>query len=344
MSNILTKKFIYPSFVLVAILLSNSSLCQKRIIGKVCDADTKKPIENVSIIKYGTLIGTVSNSLGYFELLTADTDSLILTSHLSYEEAILRIPDSDRFVFYLKRNRTQLPLLDIRHFRNEVRYDIDTSGFYESSPKSKELFAIFEERAEFPGGNEGLFNYFGDNFALTEPAKDSLVEGVISVFFTVDNLGNATNITATGDTAYALGDLMIKIVQQMPKWKPAKQRGISVEQDFQVDISISNELFVIVEEMATYPGGMKKFQKYVDENLNYPEEARINNIKGTIIVYFVVNRNGAILPKSVKALNSLGFGLDEEAIRLIKNSSPWLPGRQRGKSIALKVNVPIIFK
>lgn len=344
MSNIFNKRFSYSSLIFIVLLISFPCFSQNKILGRVYDSDTKKPIENVCIIKKGSVEGTYSNSYGFFELTLFSADSIIIASHLNFELSEVRIPNSDKFVFFLERYRTPLPLLDIRHFREEIRYDIDSSNFHESDLDSNAFFGPLEINAEFIGGNEGLFNYFGDNFNLSESAKDSLVEGTITIFFTVDKNGFTKNISVFGDTLFCMGDMMIKSVSQMPKWKPARQCGKPVEQDFQVDVKFSNEIYTVVEDPAQYPGGMDEFLKYVKENIKYPEEARVNNIKGTIYVHFTVNRKGVIIPSSIMVLNPMGYGLDEEAIRIVKNSSPWLPARQRGTAIALNVNVPIIFK
>ncbi len=66
-----------------------------------------------------------------------------------------------------------------------------------------------------------------------------------------------------------------------------------------------------------YPGGKEAMKKYFRENLKYPKEALENGIEGTVYVIIEINDNGEVI--NAKVLKGLGFGCDEEAIRLVKN-------------------------
>ena len=66
-----------------------------------------------------------------------------------------------------------------------------------------------------------------------------------------------------------------------------------------------------------YRGGKKALLKFIDENLKYPEEALHQRIEGTVHLEYVVNGLGKIV--NVKVLKGIGYGCDEEAIRLIKS-------------------------
>ena len=69
-------------------------------------------------------------------------------------------------------------------------------------------------------------------------------------------------------------------------------------------------------EKPTYPGGIKAMRQFIRENLKYPEEALQNKIEGSVYCRYDLNYKGKVT--SVKVLTSLGYGCDEEAIRLIK--------------------------
>ncbi|MDR2651356.1 MAG: energy transducer TonB [Prevotellaceae bacterium] len=66
----------------------------------------------------------------------------------------------------------------------------------------------------------------------------------------------------------------------------------------------------------TYPGGNKALSKFVSENLHYPEQAVQNNISGSVHLQYVVNDDGIV--ESVQVLKGLGYGCDEEAVRVVK--------------------------
>lgn len=82
--------------------------------------------------------------------------------------------------------------------------------------------------------------------------------------------------------------------------------------------------------------------KYLTENLYYPDSARAHNIEGRVLVKFVVNEDGHISECSIpKPVNSY---LDEEALRVIGKMPPWKPGKQDGKPVRVYFTAPIVFK
>lgn len=66
----------------------------------------------------------------------------------------------------------------------------------------------------------------------------------------------------------------------------------------------------------TYPGGSKAMNEFITQNLQYPEQALQNNISGSVYLRYIVNDEGIV--ESVQILKSLGYGCDEEAIRIVK--------------------------
>jgi periplasmic protein TonB len=104
----------------------------------------------------------------------------------------------------------------------------------------------------------------------------------------------------------------------------------------------TDEIFIVVEQNALPRGGMEGFYKYVNSQLKYPAQARRMGIEGKVFIEFVVDKTGAIT--DVKAIKGIGAGCDEEAIRVVKNSPSWAPGKQRGKPVRQRMVLPITFK
>lgn len=100
--------------------------------------------------------------------------------------------------------------------------------------------------------------------------------------------------------------------------------------------------FVSMETPPIYPGGMQNFYQYIGENLKYPQEAYKNKIEGKVYVSFTIEKDGAVA--DVKVNRKLGYGCDEEAVRVIKGSKKWKPGVQQGKAVRVRYNMPITFK
>jgi len=96
------------------------------------------------------------------------------------------------------------------------------------------------------------------------------------------------------------------------------------------------------ETEADFVGGQSRWIYYLGKNMKYPERALKANKQGTVIVQFVIDPEGnVILPEIVK---SVEYSIDQEALRLIKNSPTWTPAVQNGKNVKAYKMQPITFK
>ena len=103
-----------------------------------------------------------------------------------------------------------------------------------------------------------------------------------------------------------------------------------------------NQIFVFVEEYPEFPNGEENLYKYLGSNIKYPHDALENGIQGTVVVKFVVEKDGSI--SNVKAVRKIGGGCDEEAVRVVKRMPRWKPGKQSGKPVRTEFTLPIQFK
>ena len=85
------------------------------------------------------------------------------------------------------------------------------------------------------------------------------------------------------------------------------------------------------DSTAKFPGGLAAFSKFLIKNINYPPEARAHNIQGVVIAQFFVNEDGSV--SDVKIIESLGYGCDEEFLRVIDLMPCWNPGIKNGVPI-----------
>lgn len=100
-------------------------------------------------------------------------------------------------------------------------------------------------------------------------------------------------------------------------------------------------VFEALEVQPTFPGGMDKFYKYLNKSIRYPELAQQQGIQGKVFLSFIIEKNGALT--DIKIERTLGYGTDEEAVRVLKGSPKWIPGVQNGKFVRVKYNIPISF-
>lgn len=98
-----------------------------------------------------------------------------------------------------------------------------------------------------------------------------------------------------------------------------------------------------VEFNAAFPGGTKGLQNYFDKNLVYPDEATNDGVEGTVNVSFVVDENGKVSFPQI-AGNKLGYGLEEEALRVINKMPTWTPGKLKGQNVKTRYTLPITFQ
>lgn len=112
-----------------------------------------------------------------------------------------------------------------------------------------------------------------------------------------------------------------------------------------VDTSIEGEdaIYMVVEKMPEFPGGMEAMWKFISDHLNYPEEAREKNIEGRSIIQFIVEKDGTI--SNIEVVRSAGDkSLDKEALRVVRMMPKWKPGSQRDKIVRCKYTLPVSFK
>jgi periplasmic protein TonB len=102
-------------------------------------------------------------------------------------------------------------------------------------------------------------------------------------------------------------------------------------------------IFDIVEEEAQPRGGMQAFYEFLSKNIDYPRQAVRLSIEGTAYVRFVIDEQGNVESAEVVEGRELGYGLDEEAIRVIKLTK-WTPGKQRGRAVKQRKILPVKFK
>jgi protein TonB len=117
---------------------------------------------------------------------------------------------------------------------------------------------------------------------------------------------------------------------------------VAVEKVEVIEVEEAKPVFTIVEEMPSFPGGESERNKFLADNIVYPQQATENGIQGTVYISFVVDSKGNVT--DVKILRGIGGGCDEEALRVVKLMPKWHPGKQNGKQVRVLFNMPIYFK
>ena len=242
----------------------------------------------------------------------------------------------------------------------------------------EEIFFIVEEMPDFQSkGLNSFQDWAMDHLNYPKEAKEQGVEGTVYVQFVVDKNGDVTNVKIVRGADPLLDKEALRVVESSPKWMPGKQRGDEVNVSFVFPMKFSlqetektkpkekvipakkikqdepvakreipeEEIFFIVEEMPKFPydslESFDAFRNYVMDHLNYPKEAKEKGIEGKVYVQFVVDKNRDV--KNVEIVREAGTLLDAEAIRVVKSSPQWKPGKQRGQEVNVAFTFPIMF-
>ncbi len=112
-----------------------------------------------------------------------------------------------------------------------------------------------------------------------------------------------------------------------------------------VDINLENEdqVFDRVEKMPQYGKGDEDLMSYLAENIKYPASAREDSIEGTVVLQFIVNKDGDVIDPVV--VRAVGGGCDDEALRVVESMPRWQPGRDiNNNPVDVKFTLPIRFR
>lgn len=119
-------------------------------------------------------------------------------------------------------------------------------------------------------------------------------------------------------------------------------------------------VFTVVDEMPRFPGcevlydslsqrndcAQKRLLEFIYQHIGYPEEARVNNIEGTVVVRFVVEKDGSVSTPSV--VRDIGGGCGAAAVQAVDAMNirgvQWIPGKKEGKAVRVAFTLPVKFK
>jgi TonB family protein len=166
-----------------------------------------------------------------------------------------------------------------------------------------------------------VYSFVGFETATTKGAGSSTVKMERKTFQITEPVTlNKTEITETaGDEYLVEGKVIIK------------------------DPAGKEEVFYIVEDMPKFQGEpFNACIKYVQEHLEYPQEAKEKGLEGTVDVFFVIDTKGKVTKARVK--KGVDPMLDKAALKAVNAMPDWTPGKQRGKSVAVEFEIPVKFK
>ena len=109
----------------------------------------------------------------------------------------------------------------------------------------------------------------------------------------------------------------------------------------QISFAQDNKIYTTPAKMPIYPSGKLALAKFLKDNVKYPEEAKAANIKGIVVVSFIVEKSGALT--SIEVINGIGKGCDVEALRIVRKMPKWYPGSVGRKPVRALYKLSIAF-
>ncbi|RZK78514.1 MAG: TonB family protein [Pedobacter sp.] len=230
-------------------------------------------------------------------------------------------------------------------------------------------FVSLDKQPTFEGGMEKFYEYLKENLVYPETAKAEKIQGKVFLSFIVEKDGSLTDIKVDRKLGGGTDEEAVRVLSASPKWNPGTVKKETVRVKYNIPISfaladpkenttadfVSSTVqptaapqqddkvhdFTSLDVAPSFPGGMEKFYQFLKRTVKYPAEAQTNNISGKVFLSFIIEKSGALT--DIKVDRGLGYGLDEEAIRVLKESPDWIPGSQKGKKVRVKYHIPLSF-
>lgn len=206
---------------------------------------------------------------------------------------------------------------------------------------------------QFPGGQDNLGDWLAHNLNMpyVDLREDTLVR--VYVDFTVEHTGYVTGARIRRSSGFKqLDKEVLLLFSRMPRWKPGVLNGkpidltLTIPMNVQLGNSMRKPYNVPTPEVSRLPqyvGGGKALAYFIRKTLQYPKEAKSAGISGAVTVEFLILANGHV-DNAATIGNAIGYGLEEEATRIVEKMPKWIPAELDGKKVSSKHQVIIRFE
>lgn len=219
-----------------------------------------------------------------------------------------------------------------------------------------------DTEAGFPGGDVAWRKYLTQNLNAATPVENGAPSGkyTVMILFQIDADGSVKDIKAITNHGYGMEKEAIRIIKKGPKWVPANQGGVNVSSyrkqplTFVVTSSSASDKkdFNNISNLITqlegntppqFPGGTAAWREFLVKNLNANIPVDSGASKGTYKteVQFIVDAAGNI--SNITPKTKWGHGMEQEVVRLLKQSPKWIPAKENGKAVLAYTQVPVTF-
>jgi TonB family protein len=162
---------------------------------------------------------------------------------------------------------------------------------------------------------------------------------------------NAETTVATEDataTTTTLEERRARLQKERADYE--ERRRLALEEKYKTAPTYTDAKGKIVYNKAevnpAFGATSEELEKYLQDNINYPQTAENDQVEGTLFTEFVVGSDGAVRDVEVtEATNDAAKdAFREEAVRVVSGMPKWNPGTQAGKPVDVRVSLPITFQ
>ena len=350
----------------------------KTVKGKVITEDGT-PLKGTSIVVSGSTIGTMPDDNGNFKLEVPD-DSPIVFSFVGFKTVKVKPDFENEMTITMKTEvvsidaigndisapmeipGTSLIIIDGKEATKEKMDQIDPGRIekvdvikgkravekYGEKGKKGVVLVTLKKGATAPSNTP-------TNIKVTGYAKDQKEKPAPGTIIEKQN-GFGTKYYFGKDQPLIVIDGIVSADKKVNDIAPETIEAVKVLKDefaitkygekgkngvVEITLKKLKEVFIIVEEMPSFPGGVEALKAFVAETLTYPAIALEKGIQGQVYVSFVVAEDGSVT--NAKVERGVDPSLDKEALRIINSMPKWSPGKQRGMPVKVSFSVPIKF-
>lgn len=314
------KGLLLLSLICVCLYAFAQPAAQRTITVRVLDGETKKPIRDAMVVVPGRDV-VKSNAVGFFQM-AIDTVKQFFVKHPAYETSKVAVPEAGQFSILLTPIWFKLPV--IPHAMTNVK-----------DPKPYQRLDSLMPYVRYKGGWIRFYEQLST--ALHTRIHQFKPDSIVRILFVVDARAGVSGIRVRGAKDSVLM-AVTNVLGGVADWEFSNPSYPI----WRFDVEADEKVFHVEEVSARPVNGMQAFYAEIGRNMKYPKDALRNNIEGRVQVTFNVEADGSLT--NCKVDKGLGYGCDEEAIRLISVASKWIPGSQKGKPVRQRYTLPIIFK
>ncbi|MDD4777445.1 MAG: energy transducer TonB [Fermentimonas sp.] len=223
----------------------------------------------------------------------------------------------------------------------------------------------------YTGGTPEMHRFISNTLSYPADAAERNAQGLVVYTFVVEKDGSLSNFNIIHRADPLLNEEALRILQNMPPWRPARHNGEIVRSETYVPMYFklnknaqyttkpsssatarayaktdqtileNSEIYTIVDKMPEYEYGEKELANFISYNMRYPKEALQQGIEGRILCSFIVGHDGSIT--NIEVVSGSNESLNNEAIRVLGLMPKWIPGENNGEKVNVKCLLPIDF-